>query len=86
MNVNITRDELEALMERAAERGAKRALETVGLHDDEASQDVTQLRQLLDSYKTVKTSILSAIGKAIGVAILAALLLTLKMSLFVKPE
>lgn len=69
----LTPEQLEAMLERAAERGAKLALETVGLHDAEASKDVMQLRSLLDSYRTVKTSVLGAVGKALGVAILAAL-------------
>ena len=73
MSGTLSPDQLEILLERAAERGAKRALETVGLHDEEASGDLRDLRGLLESYRTVKTSVLGAIGKAIGVAILAAL-------------
>lgn len=73
MSAGLSPEQLEVLLERAAEKGAKRALETVGLHDDEASDDVRDLRGLLESYRTVKTSVLGAIGKAIGVAVLAAL-------------
>lgn len=73
MNVNLQREELESLLESAAERGAKKALESVGLHDADASDDIRDMRGLLDSYKTVKKSVLATIGKAIGVAILAML-------------
>jgi Family of unknown function (DUF6127) len=34
----MTELEIEALIERAAERGAKKALADVGLHDEEAGQ------------------------------------------------
>lgn len=70
---NLTRSELEDLLESAAERGAKKALESVGLHDEEASNDIRDMRGLLESYRTVKTSVLTTIGKAVAVAILAIL-------------
>lgn len=73
MNVNLQRAELEDLLESAAERGAKKALESVGLHDAGASEDIRDMRGLLESYRTVKTSALATVGKAIAVAILAVL-------------
>lgn len=69
----LDREELRALLEHAAEIGAKRALESVGLHDEKASKDISDVRSLLESYRTVKTSLLTTIGKAIAVAILALL-------------
>lgn len=68
---NLTRSELEDLLESAAERGAKKALESVGLHDEEASNDIRDMRGLLESYRTVRTSVLITVGKAIAIAILA---------------
>lgn len=62
---------LDELVERAAERGATRALEKVGLHDNEAGKDITDLRTLLSSYRTVKRGALTTIGKGVGVAVLA---------------
>ncbi len=73
MSASLTPEQLETLLESAAERGAKKALERVGLHDEEAPGDVRDLRGLLDAWRTVRTSILSTVGKAIAVAILAAL-------------
>ncbi len=69
----LKREELQTLLEHAAELGAKRALESVGLHDSEASNDIRDMRGLLESYRTVKTSLLATIGKAVAVAILALL-------------
>ncbi len=71
--VNISRDDLETLLEAAAERGARKALLQVGLHDDDAMGDLRDLRGLLAAYKTVKSSILTTVGKAIAVAVIAAL-------------
>lgn len=69
----LDREELQTLLEHAAELGAKKALESVGLHDAGASNDIRDMRELLESYRTVKTSLLATIGKAVAVAILALL-------------
>ena len=69
----MDRRDLETLLEAAAERGAKKALEKVGLHDEDAMGDLRDLRGLLGAYKTVKRSILATVGKAIAVAVIAAL-------------
>ncbi len=46
--------EIEAMIQRAAEAGAKKALRDVGLHDDGAMHDVHEIRSLLDSWRSVK--------------------------------
>lgn len=61
------------LIEEAAEEGAKRALERLGLHDDDAPRDVLELRSLLDSYRAVKRGVMQTIGKAIAITVLLAL-------------
>jgi predicted xylose isomerase-like sugar epimerase len=71
----IHRDDLVALLEDAAEKGAKRALASVGLHDDDAHADVLELRGLVEAFRTVKKSILQTVGKALTMAILGGLLL-----------
>ena len=50
----MTELELEAMIQRAAEAGAKKALHDVGLHDDDAMHDVREIRDLLDSWRSVK--------------------------------
>lgn len=67
--INLTRAELEAI----AEEAATRALARVGLHDAEAGDDVRDLRRLLESWKSVKTGAMSAIGKGIATLFLAIL-------------
>jgi IS4 transposase len=50
----MTELELEAIIQRAAEAGAKKALRDVGLQDDDAVHDVREVRDLLDSWRSVK--------------------------------
>jgi hypothetical protein len=71
--ITLSREDFETLLEAAAERGAKKALVQVGLHDEDAMGDLRDLRGLLAAYRTVKTSILATVGKAIAVAVIAAL-------------
>ncbi len=65
---------LRALVEEASERGARRALASIGLADAGAGGDIMQLRELLRAWRDAKTSALRA---AVGwvVRLLLALLL-----------
>lgn len=67
--------ELEALIDRAAEKGAARALERVGLHDDQAGKDIGELRDLIEGWREVKKGALRSIGKTMGMALLLGLAL-----------
>ncbi len=76
-DITLTRAELSALLEVAADKGAQRALERLGLHGDDPDdvrQDITDLRSLIDSWRGAKKGIWAAIWKAIGTAIGAAVL------------
>lgn len=65
---------LRALVEEASERGARRALASIGLADAGAGGDIMQLRELLRAWRDAKSSALRA---AVGwvVRLLLALLL-----------
>jgi len=65
--------ELEAMIERAAKRGAKEALESIGLHDDSAGNDVRELRGLLDAWRGARKTVWRTITQAITMAMLGAL-------------
>jgi hypothetical protein len=67
--------QLNILLERAAERGARRALESVGLHDEEAGKDVRDLRTLIDGWRTAKKTALTTITRYITLAFLGLLML-----------
>ena len=68
--IDISPDELARLLDEAAEKGARRALESVGLHDDEAGQDIRDLRTLIDGWRSAKRSALEALVKWITVGFL----------------
>lgn len=46
--------ELELLLQKAAECGAKKALHDIGLHDEEAAGDMRELRGILDTWRDTK--------------------------------
>ena len=69
----MTDSDLEIMLDKAAERGAKRALQSVGLHDDDAGTDIHELRGLLDSWRGAKKTILHTVVKAMTTALLGAL-------------
>lgn len=71
--VVMPRDELERLLEQAAERGAKRALTDVGLDGDDAAHDIRDLRGLLDAYNTAKHTAWQTVIKMITTGFLLAL-------------
>ena len=52
--VTLPQDELEAILERAAERGARHALHEVGLDGEDAAHDIRELRNLLDAFNEAK--------------------------------
>ena len=50
----ITEDRLRELLEEAAEEGARKALERLGLHDANAATDVHEMRSLLEAWRDVR--------------------------------
>lgn len=55
-HVTVSEPELELLLTRAAEAGARKALRDIGLHDDDAAVDVRELRGLLESWRDAKAT------------------------------
>ena len=70
----MTDAEMEAMIERAAEAGARKALREVGLSDEDANHDVTELRNLLDSFRSAKRTVGKTIVQAFTTLFLAALM------------
>ena len=65
-----TNEELEAMLDRAARKGAKEALASIGLLDDSAQKDITEMRSLLEAWRDTRRSIWSTVTKVITVSIL----------------
>jgi hypothetical protein len=66
----ITNEELEAMLDRAARKGAKQALASIGLLDDSAQKDITEMRSLLEAWRDTRKSIWNTVTKVITVSIL----------------
>ena len=69
-NINLTPDELEAMLDRAARRGAKEALRSIGLLDDDAHRDITEMRSLIEAWRDTRKSIWTTTIKVTTVAVL----------------
>tara|TARA_Y100000592_G_scaffold34856_1_gene55399 strand:- start:681 stop:929 length:249 start_codon:yes stop_codon:yes gene_type:complete len=75
----MTEQELESLIHKAAQEGAKQALKEVGLSDEEAYDDVKELRSLLDSWRATKTTVGQTIARMLTTAVLTALAIGIYM-------
>lgn len=69
----IDEQQFEAMLERAAKRGAQEALESIGLHDDSAVHDVRELRGLLDAWRGAKKTVWKTFTQAFTMLMLGAL-------------
>lgn len=59
----MTTEELEALLDRAAKRGARAAIEELGLNDKTAAKDIEDIRELLASWRETRKAIWSTAVK-----------------------
>ena len=68
--VQLTTEELEDMLDRAARRGAKEALRSIGLLDDDAHKDITEMRSLIEAWRDTRRSIWSTVTRLATVAVL----------------
>jgi hypothetical protein len=71
--VTLPLEELEAVLERAAERGARHALHEVGLDGEDAARDIRALRNLLDAWREARVTAWRTVVKAVTTGLLLAL-------------
>lgn len=69
----MTEAEIEVLINRAADRGAEKALRRIGLIDEDAYDDVKELRGLLLAWRETKKTVGQTIAKWVTTAILVTL-------------
>jgi len=67
----LTPEELEDMLDRAARRGAREALKSLGLQDDDAHKDLHEMRTLLEAYRDTKKSIWQTVVRISTVALLS---------------
>ena len=70
----MTKEEMAKLVEQSAELGARKVLRDIGLSDDDALSDVSELRGLLDSWRSAKRTVGRTIVQALTTLFLAALM------------
>jgi|TARA_R100001224_G_C3984689_1_gene137128 hypothetical protein len=66
----LTEEQIEAMLDRAAKKGASQALREIGLQDEDAASDIKEMRSLLDAWRLTKRSIWSTTVKMGTVAVL----------------
>jgi hypothetical protein len=71
--ISLPRGALEAMLENAAERGARKALASVGLDDAQAADHIRGLRDLFAMYRVVRNGALKQIGQGIALVVIGAL-------------
>ena len=69
-NITLTIEQIEEMLDKAARRGAKEALRSMGLLDDDAARDIIEMRSLLESWRDTRKSVWSTIVKVTTVALL----------------
>jgi hypothetical protein len=69
-DVKLTVDEIEDMLDRAARRGAKEALRSIGLLDDQAQKDITEMRSLLEAWRDTRKGIWTTVVKITTVGVL----------------
>ena len=69
-NINLTSDELEAMLDRVARRGAKHALSSIGLLDDQAHKDITEMRSLIEAWRDTRKAFWTTTVRVSTVAVL----------------
>ena len=70
----MTKDEMARLIEQSAELGARKALRDIGLSDDDALSDVSELRGLLESWRSAKRTVGKTVLQALTTLLLSALI------------
>ncbi len=69
-DIKLTPEDLEEMLDNAARRGAKEALRSIGLLDDDAARDIIEMRSLLEAWRDTRKSVWSTMVKVTTVALL----------------
>lgn len=85
--MTLSESEVEALLNRAAEKGAQKALSDVGLDGDCAESDIRDLRTLLRSINLAKRTAWQTFIRLVTAGVLAAMMagIAIKLKIFGGP-
>jgi hypothetical protein len=73
--VSLRPDDLDELLTRAAERGAERALASLGLENGQAAADIRDLRGLIEAWRDARKTAWQTVVRVLTTGVLALLLL-----------
>jgi len=68
--IKLTAEELEAMLDRAAKRGATQALSSIGLLNGDAHRDITEMRSLIEAWRETRKAFWNTTVKVATVTIL----------------
>jgi hypothetical protein len=69
-DIKLTPEEVESMLDNAARRGAKEALRSIGLLDNDAQKDILEMRNLIEAWRDTRRSIWSTLVKVSTVGVL----------------
>lgn len=69
-DIKLSPEEIETMLDNAARRGAKEALRSIGLLDDDAAKDIIEMRSLLEAWRDTRRSVWSTVVKLATVGVL----------------
>ena len=69
-NITLTIEQIEEMLDKAARRGAKEALRSIGLLDDDAQKDILEMRNLIEAWRDTRRSVWSTVVKLATVGVL----------------
>ena len=79
--LNMRPEDLNELLNRAAERGAERALASLGLENGHAAADIRDLRGLIEAWREARQTAWQTTVKVLTTGVLAALLVGIAIKL-----
>lgn len=71
--VCMPREALQVLLEDAAEKGAARALDKIGLNDDAAFKDIRDMRSFVGIVRTASNTFLQTIVRSVTIGMMLLL-------------
>ena len=80
MNIDLDNEELKALLRQAAKDGAREALSEVGLDGENAQEDIKELRNLIDSWRSAKKTM----GQTALTIVTSSVLIFIALAVFMK--
>lgn len=80
MNIDLDNKELKALLKQAAKDGAREALSEVGLDGENAQEDIKELRNLIDSWRSAKKTM----GQTVLKIVTSSVLIFIALAVFMK--